>query len=53
MAVKDTRRLTETNLPGHLTFEKPPKGFSPLRATDAQLRENTGYRSGLILWRSR
>jgi hypothetical protein len=32
-------RLIETDIPGHLTFEKPPEGFSALRATDAQLRE--------------
>ncbi len=36
----DTRRLIETNLPGYRTFEKPPEGFSPLRATDAELRKH-------------
>jgi hypothetical protein len=36
---KATLRLTETNLPGHLTFHLPPEGFSPLRATHAELAE--------------
>ena len=38
-AKTDARRLIESNLPGFLTFEKPPEGFSPLRATDAELRK--------------
>jgi hypothetical protein len=30
-------RLAETSLPGHFTFEPPPEGFSPSRASDAEL----------------
>jgi len=30
--------LAKTNLPGHFTFEPPPEGFSPSRASDAELR---------------
>jgi hypothetical protein len=36
---KGTLRLVDTNLPGHLTFEVPPEGFSPMRASDDELRQ--------------
>jgi hypothetical protein len=36
---KQPLRLNETNLPGHLTFERPPAGFSPALASDEELQQ--------------
>ena len=35
---KEELRLVPTSLPGHFTFEPPPDGFKPARATDEELR---------------
>ena len=38
MAKKEPR-LVETAIPGHFTYELPPEGFEPIRASDDQLAQ--------------